>query len=133
LGDVVGRWEFVLEDMSGECSGAAAGGALYVSLPLPSGYEAGETELANWGAASWGFDPADPTDFHATGNVRPSAERLDLRLWKSTLSIGSQLVGEVSDGEFAGVLHDPAPGLQPNFVLGSCTFPVTGHRLSSTP
>jgi hypothetical protein len=127
VSEVAGTWTITLESRAGECSGAAAGGDL--TLWIDGTSEADETGVLNF-VNKWGSAPDVFGDL--TGNVNLNTGEVDARLWKGIFVNGAELVGTIdSDGNFSGDLNDPYPGYGAIFVLGSCSFPVTGRRTGS--
>jgi hypothetical protein len=64
-----------------------------------------------------------------TGTADLGAGQMNLLIWRSTLDTGASLSGTfTATGTFTGTLRDPAPGFDPAFVIGSCTFQVSGTR-----
>lgn len=118
LAEVIGPYTITLASMAGQCTGAAGGGELHLDLAgSPDDVIGDELTVVGNG---WDFGAI-------TGTVNLATGHLDLRLWKTVLSTGAQLVGTLDHSlHFTGSLIDPAPGMRPIFVLGSCIFPASG-------
>lgn len=127
LADVTGTWTFTMASRAGQCTGAAGGGPLYASLSAGS-YAPSEQGLVNF-VDAWDVTNAQPYRFSLIGHMTVGSGDVEFRLWKQPLTTGSLLVGTLdAQNHFTGTLTDPIPGYAPNFVTGSCVFPVTGQK-----
>lgn len=127
LGDAAGFWEFTVQ-RNAACFGGRSDIKLFVNLGLD-----GRNPSLSDGDASFQdlWEIVDPPRFEWTvmGSVNLDTGRVELRLWLLINQIGSELTGTMTKGgSFSGSLLDPLPGANPNFVVGSCTFEVTGFK-----
>lgn len=122
--DVVGVWTFHVQAKT-SCGGAAGGGDFL--LDLTNEDRAPEGSTLNVITATWGFEPQQVNGL-ADGTVNLSSGDAAIRILKGTTN-GALISGVMdSDHTFTGILQDPAPGLNPAFVLNPCQFQMTGER-----
>lgn len=124
VSDVVGLWTFHVQ-ANPDCQGAAGGGDFLLDLTNEDRAPVGST--LDLTTASWGFEPQTVIGL-ADGTVSLESGQADIRILKGTQN-GSLITGTMDAGHtFTGTLRDPAPGLEPAFVLGTCQFTLTGER-----
>ena len=129
LGDAAGFWEFDVQ-RNAACFGGRGDIKLFVNLGLDGRDPSLSDGVANFDDL---WEIVDPPRFEWTvmGNVNLETGRVELRLWLRINEIGSELTGTMTkNGSFRGSLLDPIPGFSPDFVIGSCTFEVTGFKRS---
>ena len=128
LADVVGAW-VVEVPANPSCAPPGPASQRFIHLT------AGAYSLATRGGVVNFVDDweiVDPPRFEwpVTGNIDLDTRVLKLRLWLRMLDVGSQLTADLSsDGRtLTGTLSDPIPGYDAHFVLGSCSWEVTGRK-----
>lgn len=124
VSDVVGLWTFHV-DPNTECQGAAGGGDFLLDLRQED--RAPEGSTLHLTTATWGFE-TQPVIGLADGTVNLESGQADIVIMKGTDN-GALITGEMTAAHtFTGTLRDPAPDLEPAFVLGTCQFTMTGER-----
>lgn len=104
-----------------------AGGVQPFAEALAGWLRAPVGSTLNLTTASWGFEPQTVIGL-ADGTVSLESGQADIRILKGTTN-GALITGTMdADHTFTGTLRDPAPGLDPAFVLGTCQFTLTGER-----
>lgn len=108
------------------CSGAAGAASRYFDVETSSLDDGTFNVVEPWDVVV----PNRGFGWLVTGSFNLRARTVVLNFWQTTLSVGSEFSGTInSDGSITGTLRDPKPGYSPHFVVGTCQFTATGHRL----
>lgn len=123
--DIVGSWE-LSHPANAQCSGFTGAATYYFDVPsTASALEDGSVNVVS----QWDVVKPDRYDWLVTGNFNVKTGAVVLNFWHTPLVTGSEFTGTIDgDGRVSGTLRDPKPGYNPHYVLGSCTFAITGHR-----
>jgi hypothetical protein len=125
--DLVGSWQ-LSKPAATACSGAAGAATYYFPIRSASALADGSVNVVE----SWDVQQPNRFNWSVTGNINIKSGVVQLNFWQSTLSVGEQFDGTISSsGAITGTIRDPKPGFSPHWVIGSCTWSMSGSRVGA--
>lgn len=121
--DINGTWDFTATRNSNpsglDCPQSAA---LIVEFEFD-----GTDDTANT-YSRWSDDPANPTKYSVSGNIKFQYSRAELLFWTRVGGAGFTIIGNFAeDLTFAGILSDPIAGMD-GYVFQGCGYSVAGQK-----